>query len=77
MISCRALGRNLEYKILFLITNSSRDNLISQYIETAKNKQVIDFYDKFSIKTIRNENITTYHLSKDNIFDVAYIKVMK
>ena len=77
LISCRALGRNLEYKILFLITNSSKDNLISQYIETAKNKQVIDFYDKFSIKTIRNENITTYHLSKDNIFDVAYIKVMK
>jgi FkbH-like protein len=74
LISCRALGRNLEYKILYLVARNVGGNFYSSYIETKKNSQVSNFYDKFSLSIDRNEFSARYSIDFKSIFDVKYIK---
>jgi predicted enzyme involved in methoxymalonyl-ACP biosynthesis len=74
LISCRALGRNLEYKILHLIAKNIGDNFFSSYVKTDKNAQVSDFYDKFSITIDRDVASTSYYLGTEDMIDISYIK---
>ena len=73
LISCRALGRNLEYKILHLIAKNTEGELISSYVKTEKNTQVNSFYNKFSTVTEPQASKTSYHLSRINMIDISYI----
>ncbi len=73
LISCRALGRNLEYKILHLIAKNTGENLISSYAKTEKNTQVSSFYNKFSTIVERQASVTSYHLSRESMIDINYI----
>ncbi len=77
LISCRALGRNLEYKILYLLSKHIKGDLIANYIKTERNIQVSNFYDKFSTTIEHNDSATYYHLSKENMNDIDYIKERK
>ena len=74
LISCRALGRNIEEKILYLISNFCNEEFTANYVKTSKNHQVESFFDRLSIK---NELILSkskkYIFSKD-IDDINYIE---
>jgi FkbH-like protein len=70
LMSCRAIGRNLELKFLDFIVDYAKGRgmvaLEGEYIQTAKNVQVADFYDKAGFrKTIENPPSRTYMASLD------------
>lgn len=73
ILSCRVLGKGIECVFLNTILNWLRDNNIKQvkaeYIKTAKNGQVADFYDRAGftfIKSENNEEKRLYELNLDN-----------
>lgn len=72
LMSCRVLGRNIEQKILYLISNHLKVVLTASYTKTAKNSQVEYFYDRFATKINDGKN-KTYQLTK-KINNISYIK---
>jgi FkbH-like protein len=68
LLSCRVIGRNLEFALMDFIINSLKKENIklieARYIKTLKNQQVSRFYDSccFS-RTDFNEDETTYRLN--------------
>ncbi len=52
LMSCRVIGRNIEYAFMNYLTNYIKDcgiNIVrAKYIQTQKNEQVKDFFDKCS-----------------------------
>jgi len=74
LISCRALGRGMEYKILYLITKHMNGKLKASYSKTEKNSQVSNFYNEFSNSIDYDGDTIYYHLNKNSIKDVDYIK---
>ncbi|MEK7567093.1 MAG: HAD-IIIC family phosphatase [Patescibacteria group bacterium] len=60
LLSCRILGRKVEDHIIEYIINLARKNqieeLVGEYIPTAKNIQTADFYEKRGFQKI-NENL--------------------
>ena len=52
LLSCRVIGRNIEYQLMNIIIDKAKKNklkeLNSSYIRTNKNQQVADFYPKLS-----------------------------
>jgi FkbH-like protein len=82
LLSCRVLGRNIEYKFMDIIVNLAKNSNIkqlkSQYIKTSKNQQVLSFYEQCGfIKNYSINNISDYILNiKDyKIQGKNYIKV--
>ena len=70
LLSCRILGKNIEYEFLKSILNKLNseygfNEIIAQYIPTLKNSQVESFYDKFGFNLIEktNDGIKTYSLN--------------
>jgi FkbH-like protein len=57
LLSCRILGKNIEYAfinaVLNLMKNKGYNILTAQYIQTKKNSQVHDFYDKIGFSLIK------------------------
>lgn len=51
LMSCRIIGRNIEFKVMDFIVERLKkrgvDSISSEYIETAKNSQVKELYDRF------------------------------
>jgi FkbH-like protein len=84
LMSCRIIGRNIEYAIMNHIVNELKrlgyKNLTSKFILTNKNKQVADFFDScnFDVKN-HNDTIKEYFLLLENYspLDVQYIGVIK
>ena len=73
LISCRALGRNIEKKILYLVSHYCDENFTASYVKTSKNHQVESFYDKFSVDNeLTNTKSKQYFFNK-NIEDIKYI----
>jgi predicted enzyme involved in methoxymalonyl-ACP biosynthesis len=82
LISCRIIGRNIEFVLMDYLINTLKDNGISsvkaKYIKTSKNSQVRDFYDKCSfvpttITDLLREyvlDINDYKPSKINYIEV-------
>jgi len=67
MMSCRALGRGAEDVLMSIIIQRARklgcNNLIGTYIETNKNIQVSNFFDKQKFIFIEKiDNVTTWNL---------------
>ena len=69
LISCRIIGRNIEFVLMDYLINTLKDNGINsvkaKYIKTSKNSQVRDFYDKCSFVST---NITD--LLKEYVLDI-------
>lgn len=55
LMSCRVLGRNIEYKFMDIIIETVKEKNISftqaEYLKTLKNVQVSDFYDKLGFQS--------------------------
>lgn len=70
LLSCRILGKDIEKAflsyMLLKLKNSDINKVHASYIQTEKNSQVADFYDKagFELKN-KKENVNTYYLSLD------------
>lgn len=73
LLSCRILGRNIEYAFIdFVIQDRLKDNisvLIGKYVESPKNGQVKGFYERCGFRwRVKKNNTETYFLvSKDYI----------
>ena len=82
LLSCRIIGRNIEYRFLDFILQDLRKNGINQvkacYLETAKNAQVKGFYEKSGFAAIRhNRGGTEYLLYIENyrVPELNYIDI--
>ncbi len=84
LMSCRIIGRKIEYKYMDLIINELNERdieiLNSKYIKTVKNEQVEDLYDKFGFSAIQtddksikkyNLNIKEYKMNNINYIGVV------
>ena len=81
LLSCRVLGRNVEYvflnKIIAEISSRGAKKLLAKFIPTAKNKQVSDFYKKNGFTKIKEENNELFYsleISKFTSKNIQYIK---
>lgn len=82
LMSCRIIGRNIEYKFFnFLFDYLSKLNIQSvdaTYIRTEKNQQVANFFDKlnFHINSSNNDE-KRYNLNLNNYIptDIKYIEI--
>jgi FkbH-like protein len=82
LLSCRVLGRNIEYKFIDVIVDIAKNKgitrLNSKYIKTTKNQQVADFYERCEfIKTgeVNGNSQYNLHFSNYKRKDIKYIKV--
>ena len=82
LLSCRILGRNIEYKFMDIIINIAKKNnvdfLNAHFIKTRKNSQVEDFYDKCNFDTIvKSSDSSTYSLDLHSFKykNIKYIEV--
>ena len=82
LMSCRIIGRNIEYAFMDYLVNFLKNNkiknVIAKYIKTHKNEQVKEFYDKCSFSLIKpNNGIKDYELFVDEYKPkkIKYIEV--
>jgi FkbH-like protein len=65
MLSCRVLGRNVEYvffdEIVKKMIESNRNELFCNFVKSKKNSQVEDFYDKLGFSVISKENDKSFY----------------
>lgn len=83
LMSCRILGRNIEYvyveTIIGDLADSGYETLSAQFIPTKKNAQVESFYDTLGLKYTNSDNNTkNYNLEIKtlNTRKIDYIKVI-
>jgi FkbH-like protein len=83
LMSCRVLGRNIEYKFMDYMVNLIKQRgaqfTYADFIRTPKNDQVSDLYDRFGFsKMLSSENINNYELKISDFVDsnINYIKVV-
>ncbi|WP_141047378.1 HAD-IIIC family phosphatase [Aliarcobacter cryaerophilus] len=74
LMSCRVLGRNIEYRFMDIIFDILKDKIISKvnsvYIKTLKNDQVSDLYDRYGFEVLeKDENLTKYRMLVKNYKD--------
>ena len=67
LMSCRIIGRNIEYKFASEVFNGIDSRYLkSEYLETGKNSQVKDLYEKLGFKLLKDSgNKKAYLLSID------------
>ncbi len=82
LLSCRILGRNIEYKFMDIIIDIARikgiNFLNANYINTIKNSQVKDFYDKCNFEVgVKTIDSSSYSLDLNNFkyTNIKYIEV--
>ncbi len=80
LMSCRVLGRNIEYKFMDIIVDFVKNMTIinSEYVLTYKNKQVENLYDRYGFDILqKDESCTKYQLDilKYRSTNINYIKV--
>ena len=71
MMSCRIIGRNLEYAfidyIIEVLKENKVNNVTAKYIKTQKNEQVKEFYDNCSFSLIEStDSVRNYTLDISN-----------
>lgn len=67
LLSCRVIGRNIEFKLMDIIANIVKQKnlakLNASYIKSLKNKQVNDLYDRSGFRVIeKNESSIDYEI---------------
>ena len=82
LMSCRIIGRNIEFSVIdFIIDNLKKlniDTITAKYIQTAKNAQVADFYKKCSFDVlVETITETTFTVEPKNYLtkNINYIKL--
>ena len=82
LLSCRVIGRNIEYQLMNIIIDKAKKNklkeLNSSYIRTNKNQQVADFYPKLSfVEKDVSETKSKYNIkiNEYNNKKISYIEV--
>jgi len=82
LMSCRIIGRNIEYTFMDYLMNFLKNNKIknvtAKYTPTYKNEQAKEFYDKCSFSLIKSNNgIKDYELFVDEYKPkkIKYIEV--
>jgi FkbH-like protein len=81
LMSCRIIGRNIEFQFLNTIINYFKrfriKEIHSVYIPSNKNEQVKYFYEKFNFNLISNLEEKKYCSIIDDLFspNISYIKV--
>lgn len=82
LMSCRILGRNIEYKFMDTIIDILKEKNISkieaQYVRTLKNEQVVDLYDRYGFEIVeRNDQNIKYqqNIKEYKKRDLNYIGV--
>ena len=68
LMSCRVMGRNIEYVfmdfIMAYLKGKGCSSVSAKYIPTMKNKPVSDFYDKVGLPLVEESNgVKTYIIS--------------
>lgn len=83
LMSCRILGRNIEYKFIDHVLSEVMDRGIERieanYIKTNKNDQVADFYKKVGFAKISEDGVTKLYeldLTKYQPRNIDYIKLI-
>jgi len=70
LMSCRVLGRNIEFRFMDEVLNKvfkRSKSIKASFIPTKKNAQVADFYGKIGMEKVEeSQKITTYKLNKEN-----------
>jgi len=82
LLSCRVLGRNIEYKFMDIIIDFAKNKdlrvLNSQYIKTIKNQQVSIFYERcgfIKVGEVNGSSQYNLHIVNYRGKDINYIKV--
>lgn len=82
LMSCRVMGRNIEYIFMDYLMDFLKENgcsiIKAQYIPTMKNKPVSNFYDKAGIPMVEENDGTKIYeinISDYNKKNINYIKV--
>lgn len=82
LMSCRVLGRNIEYRfmdiIIDIVNSKGFKKLKSTYIKTLKNGQVSDLYNRFGFDILlKDEILTNYKLLPKNYKNrkLKYIRI--
>jgi len=74
LLSCRILGRFIEFALMKRILNNAYANgireVFASYIPTAKNGQTALFYDKLGFETIKNGSDKKYLLKLNKLFSI-------
>jgi FkbH-like protein len=76
LLSCRILGLHIEFVTLQSILNvffkKGVKSVRAKYIPTAKNIQVVDFYDKLGFKTVKidKQGIKYYQFEQKSFFEI-------
>lgn len=74
-MSCRVMGRKLEYVIIGLLIRYYKDNfqnLIGEFIKTTKNIPVRNLYDELGFEIIESqENYRKYHYLLSKGYDLV------
>jgi FkbH-like protein len=62
LLSCRVIGRNIEYAFMDYLINHLQKreyrSVISNYVKTLKNSQVLEFYETCSYRTVNVDELT-------------------
>jgi FkbH-like protein len=71
LMSCRIIGRNIEYSFMDYIIHKLKEKKIkvlnAKYISTHKNKQVKEFYDRCLFELVgKNDKVRNYTLGINN-----------
>jgi FkbH-like protein len=82
LLSCRILGRNIEYKfmdiLVSLLKTKGIKEISSQYVKTMKNQQTLDYYNKCRFDVVsKSDDNSQYCLHVDNYTNknIKYIEV--
>lgn len=82
LMSCRIMGRNIEFVFMDYIMNFLKDHgcstIEANYIPTQKNKPVIDFYEKCGFPLVEEKDGSKQYLIKMENYkyqDINYIKI--
>jgi FkbH-like protein len=74
LLSCRILGRYIEYAIIKKLLNIAFDNKINEvyasYFPSAKNSQTSQFYDTLGFKIVEDLSFKKYYLKMNKHFDI-------
>ena len=83
LMSCRIIGRNVEYAFIDYIIKIIKEKKINvikaKYIKTQKNEQVKEFYDKCSFNlTESDDSVRKYYLDMSNyeLKQLNYIEII-
>jgi predicted enzyme involved in methoxymalonyl-ACP biosynthesis len=83
LMSCRIIGRNIEYAFMDYIIKEIKDkkiiNLSAEYIKTQKNKQVEDFYNECSFDLTCEDELHRSYVLKVGSYkskQINYIEVI-